>query len=134
MPASTTDAGGLTDLAAAALLFSSVVIAAAANAAQYPTRPVRVVVPFAPGGNVDLSARTLTSGLSEVLGSPIIVDNRPGAGGARHEIVANAKPDGYTLLVSSTGSLTIAPIIYPKLRYEPARDFAAVSLIATCRS
>ena len=122
----------LTGFAAAALLLSSsVAIAAAASAAQYPARPVRVVVPFAPGGNVDLSARTLTSGLSEVLGSPIIVDNRPGAGGALgSEIVANAKPDGYTLLLSSTGSLTIAPIIYPKLRYEPARDFAAVSLIA----
>lgn len=116
---------------AAALLATGLAIAATAGAAQYPERPIRVVVPFAPGGNVDLSARAITSGLSEVLGVQVIVDNRPGAGGALgSEIVATARPDGYTLLVSSTGSLTIAPIIYPKLRYEPARDFAAVSLIA----
>jgi tripartite-type tricarboxylate transporter receptor subunit TctC len=117
--------------AAAALLASGLAIAATAGAAQYPERPIRVVVPFAPGGNVDLSARAITSGLSDVLGVQVIVDNRPGAGGALgSEIVATARPDGYTLLVSSTGSLTIAPIIYPKLRYEPARDFAAVSLVA----
>jgi tripartite-type tricarboxylate transporter receptor subunit TctC len=117
--------------AAAALLASGLAIAATAGAAQYPERPIRAVVPFAPGGNVDLSARAITSGLSDVLGVQVIVDNRPGAGGALgSEIVATARPDGYTLLVSSTGSLTIAPIIYPKLRYEPARDFAAVSLVA----
>ena len=121
----------LAGLAAAVLFASGFVMGPAASAADYPARPLRLVVPFAPGGNVDLSARTLTSGMADVLGSTIVVDNRPGAGGAvGSELVANARPDGYTLLVSSTGSLTIAPIIYPKLRYDPARDFAAVSLIA----
>ena len=74
-----------------------------------------------------LNARAITSGLADALAATFVVDNRPGAGGALGtEIVAQAKPDGYTLLVSSTGSLTNAPIVFPKLRYEPARGSSAV--------
>ena len=99
--------------------------------AQYPERPVRVIVPFAPGGNVDLTARAITPGLAEQLGRNVVVDNRPGAGGALGaEIVAGASLDGYTLLVGSTGLLSLAPIINSKLRYDPVKDFAPISLIS----
>jgi tripartite-type tricarboxylate transporter receptor subunit TctC len=100
-------------------------------AAQYPDRPVRLIVPFAPGGNVDVTARTVTPALSELLGRAFVVDNRSGAGGAvGAEIVAAAAPDGYTLLVGSTGLLSIAPVIFDKLRYDPVKDFIAISLIS----
>jgi tripartite-type tricarboxylate transporter receptor subunit TctC len=101
------------------------------SSAAYPERPIRLIVPFAPGGNVDLSARTITPGMAELLGRSVVVDNRAGAGGAvGAEIVAGANPDGYTLLVGSTGLLTIAPIVFPKLQYDPIKDFAAVALIS----
>jgi tripartite-type tricarboxylate transporter receptor subunit TctC len=97
--------------------------------ADWPERPIRLIVPFAPGGNVDLTARTLSPGLTELLGRNVIIDNRAGAGGALGaEIAANAQADGYTLLFSSTGSLTIAPAVSRKLRYDPVRDFEAISL------
>jgi tripartite-type tricarboxylate transporter receptor subunit TctC len=99
--------------------------------AAWPERPIRLIVPFAPGGNVDLSARAVTPGLTERLGRNLIIDNRAGAGGSvGTEIVATAQPDGYTLLFSSTGSLTIAPAVSSKLRYDPVRDFAAISLVS----
>ena len=80
---------------------------------------------------MDLAARTVTPGMAERLGRSVVVDNRGGAGGAvGAEIVAGANPDGYTLLVGSTGLLTIAPIVFPKLQYDPLKDFAAVALIS----
>lgn len=108
------------------------VLAAAAPAhAQYPERPIRVIVPFAPGGNVDLAARTITPGMADLLGRSVVVDNRAGAGGSvGAEIVATANPDGYTVLVGSTGLLTIAPVVFTKLQYDPVKDFAAVALIS----
>lgn len=113
------------------LLAMLTAIAWQAACAAYPERPIRVIVPFAPGGNVDLTARTITPGMSERLGQSLVVDNRAGAGGAvGAEIVADANPDGYTLLVGSTGLLTIAPTVFPKLRYNPLKDFAAISLIS----
>jgi tripartite-type tricarboxylate transporter receptor subunit TctC len=100
-------------------------------AAQYPDRPLRVIVPFAPGGNVDLTARTVMPGLAELLKRNIIIDNRGGAGGALgSEIVAKSPADGYTLLFSSTGSLTIAPAVSSKLRYDPVKDFEAINLVS----
>ncbi len=100
-------------------------------AAAWPERPIRLIVPFAPGGNVDLTARVITPGMGELLGRNFIIDNRAGAGGAvGSEIAATAPADGYTLLFSSTGSLTIAPVVSTKLRYDPLRDFAAVSLVS----
>ncbi len=102
-----------------------------AASAAWPERPIRLIVPFAPGGNVDLSARAITPGMAELLGRNLIIDNRSGAGGAvGSEIVATAQSDGYTLLFSSTGSLTIAPAVSSKLRYDPVRDFAAISLVS----
>ena len=99
--------------------------------AQYPDRPVRVIVPFAPGGNVDVTARTIAPVLSEILGRNFVVDNRAGAGGSLGtEIVATAAPDGYTLLVGSTGVLSIAPIIFSKLRYDPVKSFEPIALIS----
>lgn len=98
-------------------------------AAGYPDRPLRVIVPFAPGGNVDLTARAITPGMGELLGRNFIIDNRAGAGGAvGSEIVATSQPDGYTLLFSSTGSLTIAPVVSSKLRYDPVKDFETINL------
>jgi len=97
--------------------------------AAWPERPIRLIVPFAPGGNVDLTARAIAPGMGESLGRNLIIDNRAGAGGALGaEIAANAQADGYTLLFSSTGSLTIAPAVSNKLRYDPVKDFSAVSL------
>lgn len=100
-------------------------------AAAYPERPLRLIVPFAPGGNVDLSARAIMPGMIDLLGRNMIIDNRGGAGGALgSEIVAKSVPDGYTLLFSSTGSLTIAPAVSSKLRYDPVKDFDAISLVS----
>ena len=100
-------------------------------AATWPERPIRLIVPFAPGGNGDLTARLITPGMGELLGRNFIIDNRAGAGGAvGSEIAATAPADGYTLLFSSTGSLTIAPVVSNKLRYDPVRDFAAISLVS----
>ncbi|MFZ9528355.1 MAG: Bug family tripartite tricarboxylate transporter substrate binding protein, partial [Burkholderiales bacterium] len=110
--------------------FCVLLVTVAMNAAAaWPERPIRVIVPFAPGGNVDLTARTITPGLGELLGRNLIIDNRAGAGGAvGSEIVATSQPDGYTLLFSSTGSLTIAPVVSTKLRYDPVKDFETINL------
>ena len=115
----------LADIVCGALMAAGSVNVAAA----YPERPIRLIVPFAPGGNVDLTARAITPGMGDLLGRNIIIDNRAGAGGAvGSEIAAKSVPDGYTLLFSSTGSLTIAPVVSTKLRYDPIRDFETISL------
>jgi tripartite-type tricarboxylate transporter receptor subunit TctC len=103
----------------------------ASHAAEiFPTRPVRVVVPFAPGGNVDISARIIAPPLGEVLGQTVVVDNRPGAGGnIGTSLVAKATPDGYTLLVGSSGPLSVNPVIFKNLPYDSLRDFAPVSTV-----
>jgi len=96
----------------------------------YPTRPVRLVVGFTPGGGVDINARLLASKLSELLGQPVIVDNRPGAGtNIANEYVAKAPPDGYTLLVSSP-AIAINMALYKNLPYDTLRDFVAVSIFS----
>jgi tripartite-type tricarboxylate transporter receptor subunit TctC len=98
---------------------------------DYPNRAVRVIVPFAPGGSLDILARTLGRGLSERLGQQFVVDNRSGAGGnLGHDVVAKSKPDGYTLLVTSE-PLTINPALFANLPYDVARDFAPVMLVAS---
>lgn len=115
----------------AAILLIVLAVVAQGAWAEYPERPIRVIVPFAPSGNVDLTARTITPAMAELLGRNVVVDNRGGAGGALGaEIVAGASPDGYTLLVGSTGLLSIAPVIYSKLRYDPVRDFAPIALLS----
>ena len=111
---------------AACLLFAS-----AASAQNYPTRQIRLVVPFAAGGPADLLARVLAAEMSNDLGQQVFVDNRPGANtiiGA--ELVAKADPDGYTLLMAIDGTLVMNPFLYSKLSYDPFKDFAPVTLVA----
>ena len=102
-------------------------LAAAAGAQPYPSRPMRIVVPFAPGGAVDLVARTVAPKLSEALGQPVVVDNRGGAGGTiGTDIVAKARPDGHTLLVASMG-VAVNAVLYPRLPYDTLKDLAPVT-------
>jgi len=100
--------------------------------AQYPTKPVRLVVPFPAGESVDATARLVGQSWSAALGQQILVDNRGGAGGTiGSEAVAKSAPDGYTLLWGNVGPLAIGPGLYKKLGYEVAKDFEPVSLVAT---
>ena len=107
-------------------------LAAGAAAAQsYPTKPIRLVVPFAPGGSSSIVARTLAAEMEKGLGQPIVVENKPGGGGnVAMQEVAHADPDGYTLIIGHVGSLAMNPYIYDKLPYDVDRDFAPVSLLA----
>lgn len=104
----------------------------ARGAEPQSSQPIRVIVPFAPGGQVDLVARLVSEKLSQRLKAPVIVDNRPGAGGAvGTEIARNAAPDGRTLLMGSASSLAILPGVAPKQTYDPLEDFSALSLISS---
>jgi tripartite-type tricarboxylate transporter receptor subunit TctC len=95
-------------------------------------RPIRLIVPFPPGGNVDLSARILAPELARELGQPIVVDNKPGAGGTLGlDAVAKAAPDGATLGIASPVNHLAAPSLYPRLPYDPIKDFTPVGLIAS---
>ncbi len=100
-----------------------------ANAASYPDKPIRFVVPFPAGGATDVMARSLGQKLAERLGVAVVIDNRAGAGGGiGAEAVANAAADGYTLLFATMGSLTINPNLYKNLRYDPVKSFEPISL------
>jgi tripartite-type tricarboxylate transporter receptor subunit TctC len=113
-----------------AVLFVALAAAGAAWAQQYPSRAVRVIVPWPPGQATDLAARLVAQKLQEALGQPFIADNRPGAGGAiGTDAVAKAAPDGYTLLAASSGPISIMPVLQ-KTPYEPLKDLAPVSLVA----
>lgn len=104
----------------------------ALHAQTYPVRAIRLVVPFPPGGGGDLIARSMGHSLADALGQQIVVDNRAGAGGVIGlETVAKAAPDGYTLLLSPSGPLVIHPSLYASLSYDPLRDFAPISLLAS---
>jgi tripartite-type tricarboxylate transporter receptor subunit TctC len=110
------------------------VLAAAvpALAQQYPTRPVRFVVPFPPGGSVDTLARTIGPRLTDALGQQIVVDNRPGGNGdIGMLVVAKAPADGYTLVLGYIANIAIAPSLYPKMPYDPVKDYAPVTQVAT---
>ncbi|WP_203071634.1 Bug family tripartite tricarboxylate transporter substrate binding protein [Falsiroseomonas ponticola] len=112
-----------------ALLLATVASPAVAQS-WMPSRPLRLVVPFAPGGSVDLAARLLAEPLGQRLGQSVVVENRTGAGGAiGADSVAKAAPDGLTLLWGSSGVLSIAAALRGRLPYDPARDFAPVSLV-----
>ena len=109
----------------------AVVVVPAAGAQNYPVRAVRVIVPFAPGGGTDNLMRIMSPRLVEMLGQPVIVDNRPGASSQiGTDLVAKAAPDGYTILAVDT-SFASNPSLYPKLPYDAVRDFAPVSLLAS---
>ena len=103
----------------------------AQSASDYPNRPIRLVMPAAPGGPVDVIGRTVGAGLAEALGQQIVMDNRAGAGGIiGSEIVVHASPDGYTLMFAHSGPLAIEAALHSKLSYHPLKDFAPVSLVA----
>ncbi|MBL6652650.1 MAG: tripartite tricarboxylate transporter substrate binding protein [Reyranella sp.] len=105
--------------------------AAHARADSYPARPIRLIVPYAAGGNSDVIARTVGAKLTQTLGQPVIIDNRPGASGIiGSEVVAKAAPDGYTLLMISSGNLTTNPSLFETLPYDTARDFTPISNVA----
>ena len=99
-------------------------------AQEYPARPIRAVVPFAPGGAVDIVARMVGQRLGEALGQTVVVDNRAGAGGTiGTDIVAKARPDGYTILIGSMG-VAVSAVLYPKLPYDTLKDLAPVTMLA----
>ena len=102
------------------------------QAPAWPTKPIRIIVPYAPGGPFDEVARILSQRLHESWGQPVLVENRSGAGGSiAAEFVARSAPDGYTLLHGNAGPLTINPSLMRKVGYDPVRDFAPVSLLLT---
>ena len=115
-------------LKAAGSLAALAVLPRGAQAA-YPERAIRLIVPFAPGGNADIMGRLVGEGMSQALGQPVVVENRAGAGGSVGAAeVARAAPDGYTLFVGSNGPLTVNPFVQAKMAYDPLKDLAPVGL------
>lgn len=105
--------------------------AGTATAADYPSEPVHLIVPYAPGGNVDAAARILAEQLNQSLHQPFLVENKPGAGGIiAGQYVAHARPDGYTILIGSNAPLVLAPLLYAKPPYDPVKTFAPISTLA----
>ncbi|ARP86443.1 hypothetical protein CAL13_09700 [Bordetella genomosp. 9] len=122
--------------AAASLAMGAAALAPAAASAEsgevYPARPIRLIVPFAAGGGTDIQARIIAQELGKVLGQTVVVENKPGAGGSiGASFVAQSKPDGYTLLVGSTGTHAANQFLYSKLPYDPVKDFTPITLLAT---
>jgi len=115
-----------------AVLAALLIVASAAPAVEYPSRPINIVVAFTPGGPSDVLARIIGKRLTEILHQPIVVENRPGAGGnIAAEDVAHAAPDGYTLLMGNNSILATNAALYKKLGYDPEKDFIPISLIGT---
>src|SRR5258708_9449595 len=116
-------------LGAAFLLLGAA--ASAQDAGSYPNRPVMMIVPFAPGGASDFVARTIQTGVGEILGQQIVVDNRPGAAGIiGTEVAARAAPDGYTLFLGNIGPLSINPRVYSKMRIKPDKELTPGTIFA----
>ena len=115
-----------------ALLFVALAVVAAPSYAQvYPSRPIRIIVPYPAGGTSDILARSIGQKLSEAWSQPILVENKPGANGnVGADFVAKAPPDGYTLLLADIGALAISPSVYPMLPFDPTKDFAPVTMVA----
>jgi tripartite-type tricarboxylate transporter receptor subunit TctC len=114
-----------------ALIAVSLLVLPAARAAEYPIKTVRVIVPFPAGGNADVFARIMAKHMAESVGQSVVVENRAGAAGMiGTDAVAKSAPDGYTLLMGTTGTHTTNPAVYPKLPYDPLRDFVPVSNFA----
>jgi tripartite-type tricarboxylate transporter receptor subunit TctC len=119
----------------ARLFVAAMALGLAADGAQaqtYPSKPIRMVVPFTPGGTTDILARTVGQKMGEAWGQPVVVDNRPGAGGnIGSELVAKSAPDGYTLLMGTISTHAINASLYKRLPFDPTRDFAPVSRVGT---
>ena len=116
-------------LVAASMLALTLAVSAAAQG--YPSKPIRFVVPYAPGGNTDILARLLGQKLSEAWGQQVIIDNRPGAAGTvGAELVARSPADGYTLIMGSFGNIIVANSLYKNLKYDPFKDFASIALVS----
>src|SRR5438045_7794598 len=117
-------------LGAAAVAAPSIVLSRA-SAADWPVKSVRVVVPFAPGGSTDTTARLVGNRLQEVWGQSVVIENKPGAGGnIAADMVAHSDPDGYTIFIVGPGQAT-NQLLYPSLRYDPVGDLAPVTLLIT---
>lgn len=115
-----------------AILAATLGLCLGANAQTYPSKPIELVVPFAPGGSVNLLGRLLASRMSEALGQQVVVQNKPGAGGSiGATYAAKASPDGYTLLMASISNQSILPLLNKKLSYSPSKDFVPVALFST---
>jgi tripartite-type tricarboxylate transporter receptor subunit TctC len=109
----------------------SALVPAASAQAGWPTKPVRVVVPFAPAGTTDILARALTPELGKAFGQTFVIDNRPGAGGnLGADLIAKSAPDGYNLLMGTVGTHAINAALYPKMPFDPVRDFVPIVLVA----
>lgn len=117
--------------AIAAIAAAAVLTAGLAQAQSYPSKPIRIVVPYAAGGTSDILARQIGPKLTDAWGQPVIVENRPGANGnVGAEFVARSAPDGYTLLLTDLGGLVISATVYPKLPFNPSKDFSPVVMVS----
>jgi tripartite-type tricarboxylate transporter receptor subunit TctC len=104
---------------------------AAASAQGYPSKPIRIIVPFAPGGTSDILARALGPRITESMGQPVIVENRTGANGnVGADFVAKSAPDGYTMLLSDVGALSINPSVYTNMPFDPVKDFSSIVMVS----
>ncbi len=123
--------GHRTILTAGVVLAALVLAPVTLRAQSYPSKPIRLIIPFPPGGSTDILGRSLAQKLSEAWGQQVLVDNRGGAGGTiGADLAAKAPADGYTLLMGHIGTLAVNVSLYPKLSYDPVRDFAPVSMVA----
>jgi tripartite-type tricarboxylate transporter receptor subunit TctC len=113
------------------LLLVATMLCASAFAQQWPAKPIKIIVPYPPGGTSDILARALGPGITAALGQPVIVENKPGAtGNVGADFVAKSPPDGYTLLLGDIGSLAISPSVFASLPFDPVKDFAPVVMVA----
>ena len=113
------------------VMLAAVLFAAAAQAQDYPSKPIRYIVPFPPGGSSDLIARAIAPRLGERLGQPVVIENKPGAGGMIGvDIVAKAQPDGYTIGLAAAGALSSNAALYPSMPFDPEKDLAPVTMLA----
>jgi len=114
-----------------AAVLASILLAASSAQAQYPSKPIRIVVPFAAGGTSDILARAIGPRITEAWGQPVVVENRTGANGnVGADFVAKSAPDGYTMLLSDVGALAINPSVYPDMPFDPARDFSPIVMVS----
>ena len=122
---------GLLAAAMAATAAAGLPVSAWAQPAAWPSKPLKIVVPYPPGGSSDIIARAISQPLSEALKQPVIVENRPGANGnLGADLVAKSAPDGYTILLCDVGALAISPSVYTKLSFDPSKDLRGVTMLA----